>query len=602
MKISHKSTVVAILLLYLLGLSSKIPALTENQAVDETPEIYVPTDSSTDNQPAVEESIPWYGLDELKSGNYINGQISDLTDLTNQKNDPLSLDQVTNVHQLKDVSPTDWAYEALRGLVDRYGCIVGYPDQNFKGNQALSRYEFAAGLNACLNQIERLIASSEAVIQEDLETINKLMQEFEAELTTIAGRVDNLDTRIAFLEDVQFSTTTKLRGFVTFGLTDWFSGDGDTEAVLQDEVLMLLTSSFTGKDKLEVTLRAGSFRIPDFDTPNNGIGVGTQNEVQNISTREGTLKPAFEDGSGPGSNNFRLGTVEYTFPVIDKRNVKSLLTIFANRIFTSGGPYLRGAWSGSGKPISAFAERSPLDRLGGREGTILRFKFGDKFFIGATYQSNVGNRPNEGEGFFNGNYYIAARAVIKPIKDFSFALGYVNTYTTPGNFKFSRRKFNPNSPGGIGTALANRFDNGGVFFNENVSVISNAYSFQGFYQVTPMINIGGFVNKIDSRIIGRGDADLWSYAGMLTLSDLFKEGNTGGLVIGVEPYLAELDALVDFNENFKNDTSLHIEAYYQHRFNNNISITPAIIWITAPNQDRNNEDIVLGTLQTVFSF
>ena len=71
-----------------------------------------------------------------------------------------SVSQVTNVNQLRDVSPADWAYEALRSLVDRYGCIVGYPDQTYKGNRALSRYEFAAGLNACLNQIERLIASS----------------------------------------------------------------------------------------------------------------------------------------------------------------------------------------------------------------------------------------------------------------------------------------------------------------------------------------------------------------------------------------------------------------------------------------------------------
>ena len=35
-----------------------------------------------------------------------------------------SLEQVTNVNQLRDVSPADWAYEALRSLVDRYGCIA----------------------------------------------------------------------------------------------------------------------------------------------------------------------------------------------------------------------------------------------------------------------------------------------------------------------------------------------------------------------------------------------------------------------------------------------------------------------------------------------
>ncbi|ELR97148.1 iron uptake porin, partial [Gloeocapsa sp. PCC 73106] len=98
----------------------------------------------------------------------------------NELGEPLS--QVTSVSQLRDVSPGDWAFEALRTLVERYGCIVGYPDQTFRGNQPTSRYEFAAGLNACLQQMERLIAASEAVLREDIERLQLLMQEFEAEL------------------------------------------------------------------------------------------------------------------------------------------------------------------------------------------------------------------------------------------------------------------------------------------------------------------------------------------------------------------------------------------------------------------------------------
>ena len=73
----------------------------------------------------------------------------------------VSLNQITNVSSLRDVSPKDWAFEALRSLVERYGCIVGYPDSTFRGNRALSRYEFAAGLNACMQQMERLLAESE---------------------------------------------------------------------------------------------------------------------------------------------------------------------------------------------------------------------------------------------------------------------------------------------------------------------------------------------------------------------------------------------------------------------------------------------------------
>jgi hypothetical protein len=39
--------------------------------------------------------------------------------------------QVTSVSQLSDVQPTDWAFQALQSLVERYGCIAGYPDGTF---------------------------------------------------------------------------------------------------------------------------------------------------------------------------------------------------------------------------------------------------------------------------------------------------------------------------------------------------------------------------------------------------------------------------------------------------------------------------------------
>src|ERR687885_2827242 len=111
-----------------------------------------------------------------------------------------SLDQVTNVSQLSDVRPTDWAYEALRSLVERYGCIAGYPDGTFRGNRAMTRYEFAAGLNSCLQQIEQLITGNTGNFarREDLETLQRLVQDFQPELTAIGARVDKLEERVAF--------------------------------------------------------------------------------------------------------------------------------------------------------------------------------------------------------------------------------------------------------------------------------------------------------------------------------------------------------------------------------------------------------------------
>ncbi|MBE9106237.1 carbohydrate porin, partial [Nostoc cf. edaphicum LEGE 07299] len=111
------------------------------------------------------------------------------------------LAQVTSVSQLSDVQPTDWAFQALQSLVERYGCIAGYPNQTYRGNRAMTRYEFAAGLNACLDRINELIATAtgDLVKKEDLATLQKLQEQFAAELATLRGRVDAVEARTAEL-------------------------------------------------------------------------------------------------------------------------------------------------------------------------------------------------------------------------------------------------------------------------------------------------------------------------------------------------------------------------------------------------------------------
>ncbi|MCX8077475.1 MAG: iron uptake porin, partial [Geminocystis sp.] len=191
--------------------------------------------------------------------------------------------QVTSVSQLRDVSPTDWAFEALRNLVERYGCIAGYPDRTFRGNRALSRYEFAAGLNACMQALERLIAEGGGVSNEDLERLNRLVNEFQSELAALGARVDKLEGKVALLENRQFSTTTKLRGEAIIAVVgqDHTSDQGkwerfyrpkfgatvvdaggrqriDSQATMSNRVRLTLDSSFTGKDLLRARLEAGN--------------------------------------------------------------------------------------------------------------------------------------------------------------------------------------------------------------------------------------------------------------------------------------------------------------------------------------------------------
>lgn len=175
-----------------------------------------------------------------------------------------SISQVTSVSQFSDVQPTDWALLALQSLVERYGCIAGYPNSIYRGNRAITRYEFAAGLNACLSRINELIATatSDLVTKEDLTSLQRLQEEFASELATLRGRVDSLEARTAELEANQFSTTTKLSAEAIFVITNAFQGsvNGDN-TVFQDRVRLVFQTSFTGKDSLYTRLSTGNTTI-----------------------------------------------------------------------------------------------------------------------------------------------------------------------------------------------------------------------------------------------------------------------------------------------------------------------------------------------------
>ena len=187
-----------------------------------------------------------------------------------------SQNQVTSVAQFSDVQPTDWAYQALSNLVERYGCVAGYPDGTFKGKQALSRFEAAALLNACLDRVTEVT-----------DELRRLQKEFSKELAVLKGRVSGLEAKVGKLEATQFSTTTKLQGdtFWTLGGLG-FGGNnngiggqvgtnsvGGTNANSQTaggttfnyDLRLALNTSFTGKDLLFTRLRAGNFTGSGFN-------------------------------------------------------------------------------------------------------------------------------------------------------------------------------------------------------------------------------------------------------------------------------------------------------------------------------------------------
>ncbi len=90
-----------------------------------------------------------------------------------------------------DVSPSHWAYPAVNSLVTNYGCLSGYPDGTFRGDQSVTRYEFAAALNACLGAILELQLQAESpALDSVLADLNDLRQE----LGTLSDQVDTLET------------------------------------------------------------------------------------------------------------------------------------------------------------------------------------------------------------------------------------------------------------------------------------------------------------------------------------------------------------------------------------------------------------------------
>ncbi|MGB3640088.1 MAG: iron uptake porin [Rivularia sp. (in: cyanobacteria)] len=481
------------------------------------------------------------------------------------------ISQVTSVSQLSDVQPTDWAFAALQSLVERYGCIAGYPNGTYRGNRALTRYEFAAGLNACLDRVNELIATSTAdiVSREDLDTLQRLQQEFSAELATLRGRVDALEARTAEIEANQFSATTKLVGEAAFTLAGADGDDVDTELVFNDKIRLQLVTSFTGKDKLFTRLTAG----------NIGNTFATQ-----IGTNEGRFAH-----DGANNNDVVLDRLHYVFPVGDKLKVTTMASLGAHHFYADVlNPGLNSGGGATGA-LSRFAERNPIYRLGiarSSTGAGFSYKLADAIKVEGGYLAKQGADPSEKRGLFNGNYSAMGQIVFQPAKRFKLGLTYVNGYD-PGEATFAF--------GGTGTNFAN-----GLLPNtEERRINSNSYGVQAQLDLSSKFSIRGWGSYTDVDFNNGGDAEIWNYALALVFPDFGKKGGLAAIIAGAEPYAGKISPTP---ANFENDTPLHLEAFYRYPLNDNISITPGVIWLKSPNQNEDNDDVFIGALRTTFTF
>lgn len=464
---------------------------------------------------------------------------------------------MTSVFQLSDVQPTDWAFQALQGLVERYGCIAGYPDRTFQGNRALTRYEFAVGLNACLDRVSELIAQglADATTDEDLATVRRLQEEFAAELVTLRGRVDTLEAHTAELAANQFSTTTKLYGEVIFSIAGVLDEDEnldtdndgeadtdtDSQVAFSYQVELGFYTSFTGDDELYVQFEAGN--INDFASDPIGFSF-----------------------SGDTEDDFVLNYLSYYFPVGDRVGISigasgTAVDDFVTSTITPFDSDFDNDSGGSGS-LSNFGFPPQYSLAPGDIGVGVNIQLTDNLILDFGYSAGEGNNPGVGAGLFSGDY--AAIGQLTFLSDsLNAAITYVNSYSADGLITDGPE-------------------------------VANTYGAQVNFRLFDGVEIGGGLAYVNATQIGIQNVNAWSYQLTLAFRDLGKEGNLLGILAGVPLYSRDLLPA--------NDTGFLVEGFYQYRLTDNIVITPGIIYITDPFNNNDNENSIIGAVRTTFSF
>ena len=461
-----------------------------------------------------------------------------------------SSEQVTSVNQLSDVQPTDWAYQALSNLVERYGCVAGYANGTFGGSRAMTRYEAAALLNACLDRVT-----------ENTDELKRLADEFRNELTTLQGRVDGLESVVGSLGATQFSTTTKLRGetnFVLGNVDGYQAKDGTvTHAAFNYDLRLNLDTSFTGQDLLRTRLRSSNFSSNPF---------GSSSSLFKLDKADNTTSEV--------GNNVVIDRLFYQFPAF---NNKATLTAGA-AVRNTEIAWVPSAYKSGILDFFAVAGTPGVYNKATGAGFGAQYDF-KGIVAGVNYVAQSGADSTKGEfnakGALNTLAQIGYRA-----PNYGVAFGY--RYGTEGT---RVRTFN----GVLGSsgALA-------------PGQTSNGYALSAYWQpsksgIIPSVSGGYGWNTVSLNAEGAAtptgatDSQTW-YAG-LQWSDVFAKGNSAGFAIG-QPGNAE---------GLEKDATMW-ELFYKYRVSDNITVTPAVFYVSNNQALADTSSNYGGVIQTTFRF
>jgi hypothetical protein len=458
------------------------------------------------------------------------------------------MNQVTNVSELTDVQPTDWAFQALQSLVERYGVIVGYPDRTFRGDRVMTRYEFAAALNAFLERSNQLIAQG-GISQfepEDLATLQQLQTAYTSALRNLRDRLDELETRSAVLETNQVSTTTKLQGQTIVAFTN---GSNTNTTVVSRTRLNFLTS-FQGRDLLFTQLEAGNAGADTFSVQNQG---------PNLLGTAGLLA----DGGGLDyaqvDKTVRLNKLYYTFRPRTDLSVtigpRMLPRDFIDRNSFANEPAVD--FNSSFFINNPLIVQNQIDQFGGA-GAALNWNFGGgPLTLRSLYIAADASQINR--GLFSDRYQGSAELEYSPNKALAVRLQYTNA--------------------AINNIDINTFGiNAEWAFNSSTAIFGR-YGFGTYSGFNPAL-----ARDLELH------PQTWSVG--LAFRNLLIPGSLAGLAVG-QPFV---------ESGIGNATQTNFEAFYNLFLSDNISITPDVMVMTNANNDRSNSTVWQSTLRTVFSF
>lgn len=507
------------------------------------------------------------------------GLTQEFTSVENSILTPMA--QVTAVSQLTDVKPTDWAFQTIQSLGERYDCLAGYPDRTFRGSRALSRAEFAAGLHVCLGRIKEFVP--DAIPKEDLIKLQAIQTDFALELTSLKSRVEELEGKTKTLTSQVFTPTTRLYGEVVLGIqgsnhtdVDVFPRNGIPESqgrsnsTLSYNAQLTLTASFQGDDLLTIGLLSGNLRSTE----------------PNLFTNMGIF--SYEAGE---DNKLAISDLYYEFALSDRLGiVVGPVGLYPENTFRSINP-LEGIADGA---LSRFAQHNPIISLGGTDaGVGFAWSLGDRTRLQGVYSS--------GMELFKDRYSAALQLTLSPTNTLDVALNYIYAHTPDGEI-------------GLGVGDTQIFS---PFATDTGNVNTHGFGAIATWRISPSWTIGAWGGWTKSKGHDLNGSDLsgfvrtTNWAFFSTFPDLFRQGNLGGVVLGQPPKIVESTLPEGFNfprysDNGESggqpDTALHLELFYRAKLSANFSVTPGLIVVFNPNHNQANETLTIGALRASFQF